>query len=332
MTTTPTHSEQFWVTEPGKGELIRKPLPSISDEDIVIKTLYTGISRGTETLVFHGRVPVSQYNLMRAPFQEGDFPSPVKYGYSNVGTCIYAPDSFRTTFLNKTFFSLFPHQDFFVIPSTSVIELPSLLPPERAILAPSMETAINATWDGKPKIGDNIMVIGGGVIGLLVAYLSNRIEGAKVLLVDPESNRKRIADALNIDFSTEPTRNFSPNLIFHASGNPNGLRTALSLAPLDSTIVELSWYGDKEISLPLGEHFHSHRLTLQSSQVSNIPPSHSPQWDHKKRLELALKLLMDNALDILIAGESPFEEMPKLFSNDPGTPAINLCHRITYLD
>ena len=123
MTTTPTHSEQFWVTEPGKGELIRNPLPSISDEDIVIKTLYTGISRGTETLVFHGRVPVSQYNLMRAPFQEGDFPSPVKYGYSNVGTCIYAPDSFRTTFLNKTFFSLFPHQDFFVIPSTSVIEL-----------------------------------------------------------------------------------------------------------------------------------------------------------------------------------------------------------------
>jgi len=332
MTTTPTHSRQFWVIEPGKGKIIQKPLLSRSEEEIVIKTRFTGISRGTEKLVFNGMVPTSQYETMRGPFQEGDFSTPVKYGYSNVGTCVSAPANYRDAFLQKPVFSLFPHQDYFILPIDAALVLPPELPPARAILAPSMETALNALWDGNPAKGDRILVIGGGAIGLLVAYLSNKVQGSKVLLIDPDPERRTIAETLNIEFSTQPTKDFAPDLIFHASGHPSGLKTALSIAPMDTTIVELSWYGDQDITLPLGEHFHANRLTLKSSQVSTIPPSHSSQWNHQSRLALALDLLQHDELDILISGETSFEEMPELFSSDPHTPAIALCHRITYSD
>ena len=332
MTTTPTHSQQFWITNPGKGEIVKKPIPSRKKSELLIKTQYTGISRGTETLVFKGKVPPSQYQTMRAPFQDGEFPCPIKYGYSNVGVCIEAPSTLASELVGKTVFSLFPHQDYFVIPLENVISLPSSVPSQRAVLAASMETAVNAMWDGRPNIGDTIVIIGGGVIGLLVAYLSTRVHGTKVLLVDTDPRREKIAQSLNIRFSTEATSNCSPDLIFHASGQPSGLKTALSLATADSTIVELSWYGDREVGLPLGERFHSHRLTLKSSQVSNLAPHRRLRWDHQKRLQLALELLGDDCLEVLISGESQFAELPELFSSNLNSSAMQLCHRIAYPD
>ncbi|MDE0806704.1 MAG: zinc-binding alcohol dehydrogenase [Longimicrobiales bacterium] len=332
MTTTPTHSQQFWVTEPGRGEIVTKLIPSRAKNELVIKTLYTAISRGTETLVFNGQVPPSQYDTMRSPFQEGEFPGPVKYGYSNVGICIDAPHNMASKLLGQTIFSLYPHQDYFIIPANEVITLPQLVPPKRAILAAGMETAVNAIWDSQPNIGDTIAVIGGGVIGLLVAYLCNRIPGTAVFLIDTDPQREQIAQSLNLRFGTEPPLDLKPDLIFHASGQPSGLRVALSTAIPESTVIELSWYGDQAVTVPLGESFHSHRLTLKSSQVSNIVASRRLQWNHRKRLKLALELLQDDDLDVLISGESCFKELPQLFSDLMDTPPMQLCHRIAYPD
>ena len=321
-----TTARQFWIEAPGRGAVLGARLPPRRDHELSIRTLYSGISRGTEALVFRGGVPPSQYQAMRAPFQEGEFPGPVKYGYSNVGRVVEGPDGLA----GQVVFCLYPHQDRYVVPLSAVARVPAGVPPGRAVLAANMETAVNVLWDARPVVGDRIVVVGGGVVGLLCAWLCRGIPGAALTLVDPNPARGPAAAALEIPFRTTPPERDDADLVIHASGHPAGLAAALAAAGVEGVIVEASWYGDRAVPLPLGEAFHARRLTVRSSQVGRLAVARTPRWDHARRLALALTLLGDARLDALITGEDRFEDLPRVMARVSRSPGDTLCHRIRY--
>ena len=321
-------ARQFWIREPGLGEIVSRKLGPRQEDEVLVRTRYSGISRGTESLVFRGEVPVSQYAAMRAPFQDGDFPGPVKYGYSSVGEVVEGSAGFE----GRPVFCLYPHQDLYHVPAAAAVPLPDGVPPARAVLAANVETALNAVWDAEPVAAEQAVVIGAGVVGLLTAWLIRKEGGMDVAAFDIDSGRAPAAEALGVPFTTTSPDGADAGLIVHASGSEQGLRTALASAGVEATILELSWYGDRGVSLPLGEAFHSRRLTLKSSQVGRIPPHRAESWDHRRRLEAALGLLTDDALDALISGESFFDELPETMARLSQDASGALCHRIRYLD
>ncbi len=323
-----SEANAFWIVEPGRGELRQEALPVPAAGDVLVETLYSGVSRGTEALVYHGQVPPTEAERMRAPFQAGDFPGPVKYGYSNVGRVQWGPAELQ----GRAVFCLYPHQDRYVVPAEAVIPLPEEVPPERAVLAANLETAVNGVWDAAPGVGDRVTVIGAGVVGLLSAWLCDAVAGTRVRLLDVAPDKVPVARALGLDcISPEDATEADADLVINASGQPQGLRQALELAGNEATIVEMSWFGSREVGLPLGQAFHSKRLTLRASQVGHIPPSRLPRWSHRRRLELALQLLSDSRLDALISGESPFRELPSAMPRLTGDDSGVLCHRLRYL-
>jgi hypothetical protein len=319
-------ARQFWIREPGLGEIVTADLGPRQEHEVLVRALYSGISRGTEALVFRGEVPASQREVMRAPFQEGDFPGPVKYGYSSVGEVVEGPDGLR----GRAVFCLHPHQDLYHVPAQAVHALPDDVPPSRAVLAANAETALNAVWDAEPLDARRAVVVGAGVVGLLTAWLLEREIDARVTVFDIDPGRATAAAALGLAFTRDSPTGADADLVVHASGSEEGLRTALASAGVEGTVLELSWYGDRCVSLPLGEAFHSRRLTLKSSQVGRIPPHKATEWDHGSRLERALALLADPRLDALIGGESRFEELPDTMARLSRDASGELCHRIRY--
>ena len=318
----------YWVQEPGKGQIVATQLVDPGPDEVMVKALFSGISRGSESLVFMGNVPPSEYQTMRAPFQEGNFPGPVKYGYSNVGRIEKGPSEL----LGQIVFCLYPHQDRYVVPIQSVLSVPPNVPQARAVLAANMETAINGLWDAPVMIGANIIVVGAGVIGCLVAFLAGQIPGTHVMLVDTNTGKAKIANALGIEFAEPGAAIGLGDLVIHATGSSEGLKTALGLAGAEATVLELSWFGNHDVSVPLGEAFHSKRLRLQSSQVGMVGVAQRTRWNSRRRLSLALDLLSDDVLDNLITGQSEFETLPATMQRLAATAKGELCHRIVYPD
>jgi NADPH:quinone reductase-like Zn-dependent oxidoreductase len=294
----------LWYVGPGRAELRDETLGDPAAGAVRVRALYGAISRGTERLVSSGRVPPSEFERMRAPFMAGAFPFPVKYGYATVGRVEEGP------LRDLTVFALHPHQSAFILPAEAVSVVPDNVPPARAVLAANMETALNATWDGAPQPADRIAVVGGGIVGLLVARLSARLPGAEVTVVDVAPERATLARALGAGFAPPEKAKGDCDLVFHASGNAAGLTTALKLAGDEATIVEMSWYGTGEVAAPLGEAFHSRRLRIVASQVGKVAPSHRARWTHRRRLDAALRLLDDPALDALLAPAVDFADLP----------------------
>ena len=316
----------FWLRAPGEGEIRAVTLPEPGPDEVLVRTRYTGVSRGTETLVFQGSVPVSQYATMRAPFQEGDFPGPVKYGYLNVGVVETGP----APLLGRTVFCLYPHQTRYVVPARAVVPVPDGVPPERAVLAGTVETAVNALWDAAPLVGDRITVVGAGMVGCAVAGLLARFPGVHVQVVDTDPARAAVAAALGVDFAGPDDAAGGRDLVVHASATAAGLRHCLDLLAPEGTVIELSWYGDREVSLALGGAFHSGRLTIRASQVGTVSPARRATRTFTDRLALALDLLRDPAFDALITGRSPFGDLPDVLSRLAAGTLPALCHLITY--
>jgi hypothetical protein len=317
--------QALWYVGPGRAEL-REEAVATPAGDVRVRALFGAVSRGTERLVFTGRVPPSEYERMRAPFMGGGFPFPVKYGYATVGRVEEGPSALR----GRLVFALHPHQDLFTLRADAVIPVPEGIPPARAVLAANMETALNALWDGAPGPADRIAVVGGGILGLLVARLCAGLRGADVTVVDIAPQRAELARALDLRFALPDAAPGECDLVFHASASAAGLATALRLAGEEATVVELSWYGAGEVAAPLGEAFHSRRLRLVSSQVGKVAPSHRARWTHARRLAAALALLADPALDVLLAPAVKFEDLParlpEIFSAQSGA----LCPLIRY--
>ena len=310
----------FWMMAPGRGELraedLRPPLPT----ERRLRMLASGVSRGTEALVFAGRVPPSQYHAMRAPLMAGDFPFPVKYGYCAVGL----------TESGQRVFVLHPHQDHCNAPAAMCVPIPDVIPMHRAVLAANMETALNLLWDATPLPGERMLVIGAGVLGLLTAALLARFPAARVTVVDPDPSRATITQAFGCAFALPDAAPADQELIVHCSAAEAGLRLCLASAAFEARIIEASWYGDAAPSVPLGEAFHARRLRLIGSQVGAIAPPMRGRRTHAERLAIALALLDDARFDALLQGPTRFEDLPTAMPSilRPG----GLCHVITYGD
>jgi NADPH:quinone reductase-like Zn-dependent oxidoreductase len=300
----PATSEALWYAAPGRAEIRSQRLDALRPDGVRVRSLFSAVSRGTERLVFSGRVPPSEFERMRAPFMEGAFPFPVKYGYASVGTVEHGG------LAGKTVFALHPHQTLFDLPADAVTPLPDGVSPRRAVLAANMETALNATWDAELSSGGRIAIVGAGVVGTLVAFLCRAMPNTAATLIDIDPSRAQIADALDIAFTAPDKAPENCDVVFHTSATAAGLATALRVAGFEARIVELSWYGDGDVPVPLGGAFHSRRLKLISSQVGTIAPSHRADWNHRRRLSKALELLADPRLDSLLSPAIDFHALP----------------------
>lgn len=296
----------LWVVAPGRAELRSELLPELGPDQVLVEASYSGISRGTESLVFRGGVPQELHESMRCPHQAGELSLPVKYGYCSVGKVVAGSEH-----VGKRVFCLHPHQDRYVVPASSVVELPASVPDRRAVLAANMETAVNGLWDAAPLVGSRVAVIGAGAVGLLCASLLQRFPGVELEVVDIAPGKAELCRALGLRCVRPEAASRECDLVLHASGSPAGLDTALELAGYEATIVELSWYGDRAVSVRLGGRFHNGRFRIVSSQVGSIAPSQRPRWSYRRRMELALQLLGDPRYDALLAAPVPFESLPQ---------------------
>lgn len=325
--TSPIQGQAFWITAPCQAEWRSFRLPPLQEGEVRVRTLHSAVSRGTETLVFRGQVPASESQRMRAPFQEGEFSFPVKYGYVSVGRVEAGPPEW----LDQLVFCLHPHQTVYQVPATAVVPLPPGVPATRALLAANLETAINALWDAAPRLGDQIAVVGAGTLGLLVAWLAAHMPGCDVQVHDIQASRAAIVESLGARWARPGEGLAQADLVVHTSGQPAGLASALQLAAFEATVLELSWYGARLVQVPLGEDFHSRRLVIKSSQVGSVAPAMRARWSHRRRLELALSLLTDARLDALITHSALFTELPQVMAQLAGPEAGDvLCHRIDY--
>lgn len=318
----------LWLMPPRRACLCTETLPFPGKNDLVIRTRFSAISRGTETLVYDGAVPESEYTRMRAPFQAGELPGPVKHGYANVGVVESGP----ADWIGQTVFCLYPHQTRYVVPLEAVVPVPETVSAERAVLAANMETAVNALWDAGPRIGDRIAVVGAGVIGCLTAALCAQIPSVTVQLVDIDPNRAATAAALGVAFATPDAARGDCDLVFHASATSEGLDTALALAGTEAEIIEMSWFGTHAATAHLGGAFHSRRLTLRASQVGTLAPARAARWNHGQRLALAVSLCADARLDALFEDDALFDTLPEVMARLADPAARTLCQRIVYPD
>ncbi len=320
----PAHA--LWLEPPGHASLRVETLLARGADELLVRTRYSAISRGTETLIYAGNVPESEYERMRAPFQQGEFPGPVKHGYANVGVVEEGPQDW----LGRWVFCLYPHQTRYVVPADAVVALPETVPAARAVLGANMETAVNGLWDAEPRLGDRISVVGAGVLGCLLAGLCARLPGARVELVDIDAGRGAVAAALGTDFAEPGNAATGRDLVFHASASSDGLNTALVLAGREARIIEMSWFGTRAPTVNLGGAFHSQRLTLRASQVGTMAPARAARWGRARRLALAVELCADARFDALFAPDAAFDTLPDVMARLADPADRTLCQRIVY--
>ncbi len=316
----------MWWTGPLRAELRAEGVSSPGPAEVLVRTRFSGVSRGTERVIASGGVPEDERLTMRAPFQDGEFPFPVKYGYAAVGRVVEGGGEL----CGRDVLALHPHQTAFTVPADAVVPLPEAVPAGRAVLGPNMETALNALWDGAATAGQRILVFGAGVVGCLIAYLAARLPGTTVTLADPLPSRAEIAGRLGARFTAPERAPGDADLVVEASGNPAALALALEVAGFEATILVVGWYGSRQATLPLGGAFHSRRLRIVSSQVGSVAGSHRPRWSARRRLELALALLADPVLDRLIDSECSFARLPEILPALLTRAEGGLCHRVTY--
>lgn len=303
----PVRATALWCQKEDTYALVEEPIESIGHGNVVLSTIASAVSRGTERLVLEGRVPPGEAERMRCPNQRGDFPFPVKYGYALVGRIVHGPRDW----VGRIGFALHPHQSAAALAPAWVTLVPDNVPPRRATLAANMETALNVVWDSRVSLGDRVVVVGAGVVGLLVARLLARMPGVEVTVADVDPGKRAAAEVMGARFTTPDALPEGVDVAINASAKDAGLRAALGAVGLEGRVVEASWLGADEARLPLGGAFHSQRLTIVSSQVGRLPADRAPRWSHARRLASVMRLLDDPALDALISHEMPLSEAPE---------------------
>ncbi|MDQ0709857.1 threonine dehydrogenase-like Zn-dependent dehydrogenase [Arthrobacter woluwensis] len=320
------HATAYWTVRPGEGELRTEELPEPGADEALVRALYSGISRGTELLVHQGQVPDSVADAMRAPHQDGDFPAPVKYGYLSVGVVEQGPDDWT----GQAVFCLHPHQDRYVVPLSELTRIPDGVPPRRAVLTGMVETALNALWEAGPRLGDRVAVVGGGLLGGTLATLLRKFPLDRLELVEVDPAKERIAEELGIAFAHPDKAQADCDLVFHCSATSDGLRRSLQLAGDEATVIELSWYGDKPVEVPLGEDFHARRLSIIASQVGVVAKARRHRRSTAERLATAVGLLEDPAFDLFLSQDTSFADLPTTMENLADGGGGSACPVVSY--
>ncbi|MFC7404388.1 zinc-dependent alcohol dehydrogenase [Georgenia alba] len=316
----------YWTTAPGVGELRTERGRAPGEGEALVRTLRSGISRGTETLIHTGAVPAQVAGLMRAPFQAGDLPGPVKYGYLNVGVVEDGP----ADLVGRRVFVLHPHQDRYVVPAAALTPVPDDVPTDRAVLAGTVETAVNVLWDAAPRLGDRIAVVGTGMVGGMVAALLRTFPLGRLQMVDPDPARRGLAHALGVDLVHPDDAAGDCDVVVHCSATEAGLARGLELLGDEGELVEVSWYGTHGPRVPLGGPFHARRLTIRASQVGAVAAARRARRSTADRLALAVRTLADPVFDAFLTGRSDFADLPATMPRLAAGEGSPLCHLIDY--
>lgn len=328
MTTsrTPVRATAYWTVGRERGELRSEELPEAGPEEARVRTLYSGISKGTEMVVHSGSVPPRVAKEMSAPRQEGQFPGPVKFGYLSVGIVEDGPDEW----IGQRVFCLNPHQDRYVAPLSELTKIPDGVPSGRAVLTGTVETAVNALWEAGPRLGDRVAVVGAGLVGGIVAALLKTFPLQRLQLVDVDPGRKHLAGILGVEFVHPDDAEADCDIVIHCSASQEGLERSLQLVGDEGDVIEMSWYADRKVSVPLGEDFHARRLSIRASQVGVVSRARRHRRTNADRLELAVSLLQDPVFDSFLTGCSPFKELPDVVQALSEGTLDALCHIIEY--
>jgi 2-desacetyl-2-hydroxyethyl bacteriochlorophyllide A dehydrogenase len=313
---------ELWFVRPGHVELRVAPARMPQPGEARARALASGLSQGTELLLFKGEGP--------EPFDPsldsgGSSTYPRRYGYAWVGEIC---ESLAAELpLGARVFALAPHGDFHTAPSASFRRLSEDVPSERAVLAANLETAVNVTWDGAIALGDHVLVVGGGVVGLLCGFAAKRGGASQVVLLEPSARRREAALRLGFDAALAPddaARAGVADVVIEASGNPACLDAAIARARFEGVIVVASFYGQRTAALALGAEFHRRRLTLRSSQVSALPASRCTGWSFDRRFELVCELLREPVLDLLLEPSLSFAQAPRVYDALASAPGDRL--------
>jgi 2-desacetyl-2-hydroxyethyl bacteriochlorophyllide A dehydrogenase len=290
-----------WFPGPRQVELRREPLPPLGEADVRVRAVVSGLSHGTEMLVYRGQVPPELE--LDLPTLRGSFAFPIKYGYASVGRVVEVGGGVADLAEGDLAFCLHPHQSEYVVPASLAVRLPQGLQPERGVFLANLETAVNVTLDAAPRLGERVLVLGQGVVGLLVTRLLRETGAGLVLTVDAFERRRALSRTFALaDLVLSPeedvprrvlelTDGLGADLVIEASGNPLALAPAIDSVAFGGTVVVSSWYGTKPVAVPLGGAFHRRRLRLVSSQVGSIDAALQPRWTHRRRLDLAASFL-----------------------------------------
>lgn len=334
-----THSwaHSFWSSGQASGEIRLQSLAAPGPGEVLIAALHSGISRGSESLVYAGHVPPAVMDTMRAPFQEGDFPGPVKYGYLSVGRIVeLGPETVSGVIeasglgVGQRVFALFPHQDRYVIPIEAASGIPDGVPSARAVLAGVVETAINAVWDAAPKWGERIAVVGCGLVGASLCALLRDFPLSRLVVIDPHPRAAALAEHLRIEVLTPAEVSGEFDTVLHCSGTEDGLALGLSLLGFEGELIEVSWFGQHSPTVPLGGDFHAKRLTIRASQVSAVALSARQRRSHRDRMELALAELQDPFYDVLLSDHTTLAALPETMAAIASGQLLGWCHVVDY--
>ena len=299
-----------------RDETVGRPGPG----EVRIHAIASGLSHGTEMLVFRGEVPTDL--ALDLPTLAGSYAFPIKFGYASVGRVVETGAGVTELAPGDHVFVHHPHQQEYVVRAAAAVRLPKRLPPELGVFLANCETALNVVLDAHPYLGDEVAVFGQGVVGLLVTQLMERA-GAAVTAVEPIAVRRELALRGGAEDAVTPeaaaariatrTNGRGADVVIEASGNGGALQLAIDAAAFQASVVVCSWYGSKPVSLDLGSRFHRQRLRLVSSQVSRLDPALAPRWDRQRRLDTALALLEELVLGPLISHRIPFAKAAEAY-------------------
>ena len=297
----------LWHNSDFTSELKEEKNSKIDIDQIEVKSLFSLISTGTERLVASGEVPVSSFEFMAVPYMKGNFSFPIKYGYSLVGKVTSVGKLY-----GKIVHLLHPHQGKCLVKEVDVMIVPDEIPAKRATLASNVETALNAIWDAEISIGDKVLIAGFGMIGSLLARVLSFMPEVEIVIMEKDANRVKMVQKMGFTFIDDPEPSYF-DVAFNTTSNEKALQIAIQSVGLEGKIIEMSWYGTKNVNINLGADFHYHRKQIISSQVSKIPSDKQSRWDYKRRKEVVFKLLKSPLFDEHITDVLTFAETPAFF-------------------
>ncbi len=322
-------NEALYFTAPRQITLRPEPCPAPGPGEVRVRTRLSAISPGTEMLIYRGQMPSGMAADETLAALRGDLTYPLKYGYAAVGEVVDLGPGVASDWFGRLVFAFQPHQRCFVASVTALHPLPDDVPPERAVLLPNMETAVNLLMDGAPLIGERVVVLGQGVVGLLTTALLARFPLAALVTFDRYPLRRQMGLDLGATLSLDPLASDAveaarahlgaqgfydgADLTYEVSGNPQALDLALQLTGFAGRVILGSWYGTKRAALDLGGRFHRSRIRLISSQVSTLAPEHTARWDKARRLDVAWQMLRDLPPIAWITHRIPFDQAEQAY-------------------